>query len=176
MARLVLALLAGTLLLLMGLWVLLVLLARPVSAQAVPCVGTPGYFINVSPVGEAATKVYGPVVPLTEVWIVDQAGVYTPNENPKAGTEFMLEVMLPLPAETGYVDSSTNLDACCYRIPVAKQIGAVATPFLALTRSILLRPGTRLAARNNSGLYFGLLGTMWKYPASCAPTLALGLR
>ncbi len=148
----------------------------PLGAQSPGCVGVPDHFINVSAKGVAETKVYGPVVPLTEVWVVDQAGVYTPSENPQVGTEFMLEVILPLPAETGYVDSSTNIDACCYRIPVAKQVGAVATPFLALTRSILLRPGTRLAARNNTGLYFGLLGTMWKYPASCASTLALGLR
>lgn len=149
--------------------VIAALLIAPLRAQTSPCVGVSSHLYAQTPVGETSTKVYGPVVPATETWLVDAAGVFVFSD-PEINSEFMMEILEPIPEQTGYTDS-TNTDACCWRIPLAKITGAFATPELALTRPILLRPGQRLTGRTNNAIGFGINGIYWKYPASCAGTI-----
>jgi hypothetical protein len=155
-----------------------VLAENPPQLMAADCVhlNYPGHFASVS--DGYQTKVYGPVVPANEVWILETADVYTPYPvTPSLGQEFMLEVIEPLPDETGYPDSSgddAQIQHCCLRIAVGKAIGTYGTPFLALSRSILLRPGQRLAGRTSAPYRFGITATMTRYPGACLAALQWG--
>jgi len=157
-----------------GLWV------HAASAQqlaAADCVhlNYPGHFTDIL---KTPTKVYGPVVPLNEVWIVETADVYTPGiASPAPGQEFMLEVIEPLTDELGVRDSSgddVQVQMCCIRVAVARASNVTATPFLALPHSLLLRPGQRLAARTNTPYTFGITATMTRYPGLCQAALQWG--
>jgi hypothetical protein len=148
------------------------LLSLQLHAATPDCTGTPSYFFveTIPPL----TKVYGPVVPASEVWLITAAGIFERDPTVQPNSEWMLELIEPLPAETGYPDASgddAQIQKCCYRVPLQKQTVALATPVLALTRSFLLMPGRRLAGRTNNAISFGIDGVYWKYPAACAAGL-----
>lgn len=145
------------------------LLLVMMMAGAADCVGVSGHLYAQTPEGGIDTKVYGPVVPSTEVWLVDAGGVFA-FSTPEVNSEFMMEIMEPITEQTGRTDS-VDPDNCCWRIPLAKITGARATPVLALTRPVLLRPGQRLTGRTNNAMGFGINGIYWRYPASCAETV-----
>lgn len=136
----------------------------------------PGHFAVTS--SGPQTKLYGPVVPLNEVWIIEHAGVGALlPASPAQGQEFMLEVIEPLPEETGFVDSSgddNRVQVCCIRVAVDKVVGAYGTPFLALKQSVLLRPGQRLAARTTADYAMALTATITRYPGACLAALQWG--
>lgn len=146
---------------------------RPAAQTASCAAGTPDHFLVWNSANDATNGgvVYGPIVPQSEAWLVDGAGLFTNDQYP-TGSEWMMEVIEPIPEQTGLVDSA-DPNRCCWRIPVAKQLGALATPLLALSRPLVLRPGQRLAGRTNaSGHAFGIDGTFWRFSANCAATLA----
>lgn len=150
----------------------------PLHAQSPTCVGRSDHFFGRSAVGDAGngTKVYGPIVPPDEVWLVDAASLSTTDWNVQAANvEWELEIIEPIPEQTGRATSDdpegTN---CCWRIGVMKQPGTQATPVIALNRSIVLRAGERMAGRHNQdGHPITLIGLMWRFPAACGSTLAL---
>jgi hypothetical protein len=156
---------------------LTLLLTLGLSAQpaAQTCTGTAGHFFQW---GDAdAGAVYSPVVPATETWLVDAAGLFTSDNGWADNTEWMMEVIEPVPEQTGLA-SSEDVGRCCWRIPLIKQLGSRATPLAALNRPIILRPGQRMAGRTNGsggGRKFGIDGIYWRFPASCGASLATGI-
>jgi hypothetical protein len=140
-----------------------------VTAQAADCTGTPGHDLTWT--DGAQDIVYGPIVPSTETWIVEAGGLFTSDVVP-TNSEFMMELIEPVPEQTGLFDSS-DPSRCCWRIPLGKQTGVQATPLMALGRPVHLRPGQRLAGRTNNPLRYGISSVFWKYPAACASGLVL---
>lgn len=158
----------------------LIVTALPMSgsAQSSPCVGRSDHFFGRSAVGDAGngTKVYGPIVPADEVWLVDAASLSTTDWNVQApNVEWELEIIEPVPDAGGRATSEDpELTNCCWRIGVMKQAGTQATPVIALNRAIVLRPGQRMAGRHNQdGHPITLLGIYWHFPAACASSLLL---
>lgn len=153
-----------------------VLAALPLYAQ--PCVGRSDHFLAFSTADDVGrgTKAYGPIVPPSEVWLVDAASISTTGWNVQApNVEWELEVIEPLPEQNGRATSDDpEGTGCCWRVGIAKQMGAQATPVIALTRSIILRSGQRMAGRHNQeGHPIALLGTFWRFPASCGSSLVV---
>ena len=143
------------------------------QADRSPCSGTPKHFLAfTTPVKSGF--VYGPVVPRNESWLVEAAGLgvaLNPGESIQPNSEFMLELMEPIPEE-GHTDSSDTVH-CCWRVPLAKATNVYATPVVALNRPLVLRAGQRLAGRTNNPVMLGINGTYWRYPASCAASLVV---
>ncbi len=125
------------------------------------------------------TKVYGPVVPSSEVWFVFAAGVFERESTVQPNSEWTMEVIEVAPEKLlQYPDTSgddATIQICCHRIPLKKQTAAFATPVLAIDHAFVLPPGRRLAGRTNNPIDFGISASYWRFPAACASQL-MGMR
>jgi hypothetical protein len=175
---------AVALTLLVGTSTLLIIVAWSAIAlraqSSCPTRGHEGHFLQWGDVGEGV--VYSPVVPKGEDWIVTAGGLFSntaASNSPISGpyppnTEWMMELIEPIPEVSGLTDSA-DPSRCCWRVPVLKQLGGSSTPVAALTRPILLLSGRRLAGRTVSipGNVFGITGVYWVYPAGCVDALSI---
>ena len=102
-------------------------------------------------------------VPDGKVWIVRAAGLFTNDNMPPA--DYMLELIRPVRSQG---------DACCWRIPLEKSPRPVnTTPLLALSRTVVLHQGERLAGRTNGAAKFGLNFVYYELPEMCVPLIPL---
>lgn len=162
-------------------------LSSSVSAQpqlmAADCVhmNYPGHFADIERDASAdLSKIYGPVVPANEVWVVEHAGLIIRNPvTPSLGQEFKFDIIEPFADELGWTSSAGNdaqIGACCFRIAIHTPPPTYGEPLVALPPGgVILRPGQRLGARTTAKYYeFHMTGLMVRYPGACLAALQWG--
>ncbi len=162
------------------------LAVQPAAAQqlfAADCIhlNYPGHFMQVdADTAVNLTKIYGPVVPHDEVWMIEQAGLSAGiDAPPNQGTTFKFEIIEPLPDQfPGVIDASgsdLHINDCCWRIALPTDQFGASTPFAALSHSVLLKPGERLAGRTGQNDYpFKMTVLVTRYPSLCMAALQWG--